>query len=30
VSQPMLMRANDPVTLVGVQDVTEHLWERGH
>ncbi len=29
VSQPMLMRADDPVTLVGVQDVTEHLWEKG-
>jgi PAS domain S-box-containing protein len=29
VSQPMLVRTDDPVTLVGVQDVTEQLWEKG-
>jgi PAS domain-containing protein len=28
VSRPMLLRADDPVTLVGVQDVTEHIWDK--
>ena len=28
VSRPMLIRADDPVTLVGVQDVTEHIWDK--
>jgi PAS domain S-box-containing protein len=29
VSEPMLWRCNDPVTLVGVQDVTKQTWENG-
>lgn len=27
VSMPMLIRFDEPVVLVGVQDVTQHLWE---
>jgi PAS domain S-box-containing protein len=27
VSQPMLLRADEQVVLIGVQDVTEHIWE---
>jgi PAS domain S-box-containing protein len=29
VSFPMLLREDDPVTLTGVQDVTEYVWEKG-
>jgi len=29
VSKPLLVRADDPVLLIGVQDVTQHLWEKG-
>jgi PAS domain S-box-containing protein len=29
VSSPMLRREDDTVTLVGVQDVTEYVWEKG-
>lgn len=29
VSQPMLMRAKDPILLVGLTDVTEWLWTTG-
>jgi hypothetical protein len=29
VSKPMLMRADDPVVLIGLLDVTTHVWEKG-
>lgn len=30
VSEPLLVRTDDPITLVGVQDVTTQLWEANH